>query len=99
MRKIIIIGAGGYGRELLQWIKDVNKVSPTWTIAGFIDDNLHALNGINCDYAVIGSISDWQPQADEVFALAIGNPQTKEKIVALMKARGAVFTNVIHPTA
>ena len=25
MKKIIIIGAGGFGRELLQWIKDINE--------------------------------------------------------------------------
>lgn len=99
MKKIIIIGAGGYGRELLQWIKDINAIKPIWEIAGFIDDNLHALDNIKCDYRVIGRIFDWQPAEDEEFALALGNPQTKEKVVASMKARGAVFATVIHPTA
>lgn len=99
MKKIIIIGAGGYGRELLQWIKDINQVSPTWEIAGFIDDNPQALDGIECDYSIIGRIVDWQPEEDEEFVLALGNPETKEKVVAMMKTRGAVFTNVIHPTA
>ena len=99
MKKIIIIGAGGYGRELLQWIKDINEASHAWEIAGFIDDNLQALDGLECDYPVIGKIADWQPQEDEQFALAIGAPKTKEKIVTMMKAKGAVFTDVIHPTA
>lgn len=99
MVKILILGAGGYGRELLQWIKDINELKPTWKIAGFLDDNLNALDGIECDYPVLGRVSDWQPAENEVFALAIGNPRTKEKIVDLMKARGAVFANVIHPSA
>lgn len=99
MKKIIIIGAGGYGRELLQWIKDINEAGPTWEIAGFIDDNPVALDGLECDYSVIGTIKDWQPKKDEVFALALGNPKTKEKTVAMLKARGAVFANIIHPTA
>lgn len=99
MKKIIIIGAGGYGRELLQWIKDINEASPTWDIAGFIDDNLQALDRLECDYPVIGRIADWQPKEDEIFTLAIGNPKTKEKIVSMMKAKGAVFADVIHPTA
>ena len=99
MKKIIIVGAGGFGRELLQWIKDINSASPTWEIAGFIDDDPDALSEVECDYGVIGSIRDWQPKDDEVFALALGNPATKEKIVAAMKAKGAVFTPVIHPTA
>ena len=34
MKNIIIIGAGGFGRELLQWIKDINKIENaliSWT--------------------------------------------------------------------
>lgn len=99
MNKIIIIGAGGFGRELLQWIKDINEVKSTWEIAGFLDDNPNALDGIECDYPMLGRVSDWQPAEDEVFALAAATPRTKEKIVGSMKARGAVFANVIHPTA
>jgi sugar O-acyltransferase (sialic acid O-acetyltransferase NeuD family) len=99
MDKILIIGAGGYGRELLQWIKDINDVKPTWEIAGFLDDNLNALDGIGCDYAILGRVSDWQPTDNEVCALAVGTPRTKEKIVGSLKERGAVFATVIHPTA
>ncbi|MGE5422987.1 MAG: sugar O-acyltransferase [Ignavibacteriales bacterium] len=99
MKKIIIVGAGGYGRELLQWIKDINEVSPRWEIVGFIDDNLQALDGVECDYAIIGTIINWQPKEDEEFALAIGNPKTKEQIVTMMKNKGAVFADIIHPTA
>ena len=29
MTKIYIVGAGGFGRELLEWIKNINKVKPT----------------------------------------------------------------------
>lgn len=99
MKKIIIVGAGGFGRELLQWIKDVNKVTPTWEIAGFIDDNLNALDGVEIDYGVIGTIKDWEPKEDEEFALAFGSPELKRKIVSLLKDKGANFATVIHPTA
>ncbi len=99
MKNIIIVGAGGFGRELLQWIKDINDVKPTWQIKGFIDDNLSALNGIECDYKIIGKISTWQPTEDEVFAIAIAEPHIKEKVVKSMLAKGAEFTSVIHPTA
>lgn len=99
MNELIIVGAGGFGRELLQWIKDINKVKPTWTIKGFIDDNLGSLDGFECDYKVIGTISDWVPLDNEVFALAIANPKTKEKIVKTMKQKGANFVDIIHPTA
>lgn len=99
MKKIIIIGAGGFGRELLQWIKDVNKANPTWEIMGFIDDNPNALDGYEIDYGIIGSIKDWQPKEDEEFALAFGSPELKRKIVKIMKDKGAKFASVVHPTA
>ncbi|MDO4321562.1 MAG: acetyltransferase [Lachnospiraceae bacterium] len=99
MKKIIIVGAGGFGRELLQWIKDINKVAPTWEILGFIDDNTSALDGVEIDYPVIGTISDWKPKEDEEFALAMGSPALKRKIVSILKEKGAKFATVIHPTA
>lgn len=99
MKDIIIVGAAGFGREVLQWIKDVNKVRPTWNIRGFLDDNLHALDGYECDYKVIGTIQDWQPSENEVFALALATPIVKERIVASLKARDAKFATVIHPTS
>lgn len=99
MKKIIIVGAGGFGRELLQWIKDINEVKPTWEIAGFLDDNLHALDEYEHDTPIIGTINDWQPKEDEVFALAFGSPEPKRKIVEILKAKFAKFANIIHPTA
>lgn len=99
MDKIYILGAGGFGRELLQWIKDVNAVKPTWEIGGFLDDNLHALDEYKHDVEVVGTIKDWVPKEGEVFALAFGSPALKRKIVEIMKAKGAKFATIIHPTA
>ena len=99
MKKMLIIGAGGYGRELLQWIKGINAERPTWEIVGFLDDNLDALSGVECDYPVVGRVTDWKPSEDEEFALALGSPAVKEEVARSMKARGAVFPPIIHPTA
>lgn len=32
MKNLLIVGSGGFGRELLEWIKDINEMSPTWEI-------------------------------------------------------------------
>jgi len=96
MYKLIIVGAGGFGREVLQWAWQSKDNNVRWKITGFLDDNLNKLQGFSCGYQVLGKISDWLPQEDERFVLAIGSPQDKEKIAALLTARGAVFTNVIH---
>ena len=99
VKELIIVGAGGCGREVLQWAKDVNKVSEKWVIKGFIDDDPCALDTLECSHKIIGSISDWLPSPEEVFACGLGGPGSKKKVVELLKSRNAVFTSVIHPTA
>lgn len=99
MKDIIIIGAGGYGREIYCLIKRINAVIPTWNVKGFLDDNIHALDGKNCDRQIIGKICEWEPAEDEFFAMGIASPCIKEKVSTLLKAKGAKFPVLISPTA
>ena len=99
MQDLIIVGASGFGREILNLIEDINKVEPTWNILGFIDDNLNALDGFVLKYRVLGKIQDWQPTGKEQYVLAIAAPKAKEKVVPLLKAKGAKFATIIPPTS
>lgn len=99
MKNLIIIGAGGCGREVLQWAKDVNKHASTWNIKGFLDDNPDALSGKNCASVIVSAVDDYMPATDDVFVCAVANPSFRKQAVERLKSRGAVFTNVIHPTA
>ena len=99
MKDLIIVGASGFGREVLQWVKDVNKVTLLWNIKGFIDDNQNALDGYECDYKVLGRIHDWRISDNEIFICAIAKPSTKEMLITMLKSRGATFTSVVHPSA
>lgn len=99
MKDIVIVGASGFGRELLQWIKDINRIEPHWNIKGFLDDNLSALEGYACDHKVIGTIEEYVPQENDVFAMALADPALKKQKVELLEARGAEFVSVIHPEA
>ena len=93
MKDLIIVCAGGFGREVYYMAKSIGK----WNIKGFIDDNLHALDGVNIALPIIGTIKDWVPSDNEVFALGVSNPKTKEVIVGIMKAKGAKFETLIAP--
>ena len=90
---LIIVCAGGFGREVYYMAKSIGK----WNIKGFIDDNPHALDGVNITLPIIGTIKDWEPGNNEVFALGISTPKTKETIVSIMKAKGAKFETLIAP--
>lgn len=99
MKDLIIVGASGFGREVLQWVKDFNKLNNCWNIKGFIDDNGQALDGYECDYTVICSIKDYVPQPNDYFAIAIALPKVKKIVVEILKSREAKFATIIHPTA
>lgn len=99
VKDLIIVGASGFGRELLSVIEEINAAQPTWNVLGFIDDNLSALDGFDIEYKVLGTIKDWKPTEKEMYALAIASPKIKEKIVPQLKEKGAKFATILAPTA
>lgn len=99
MQDLIIVGASGFGRELLMVIKEINKVKEEWNVIGFIDDNLNALEGYECSHSILSTIDDSKPDDNTLFALGIAAPLVKKSVVAKLKNRGAKFATIIHPTA
>lgn len=99
MKNLIIIGAGGCGREVLQWAKDINEKECRWNIKGFLDDDLTALENLKCDAPLLATIDDYRIAADDEFVCCIGNSATRKRVVEKMKSKGAVFITLIHPSA
>lgn len=98
MKKIIIVGAGGFGRMIYSWIPDFYK-DEGWEILGFIDDKLDAMDNYDYSTPVIETIENYYPEEDHVLAMAIADPKSKLYIAELLEQRGAEFINLVHPTA
>lgn len=98
MKDIIIVGGGGCGREVADFIYDINKIEPTWNLLGFIDDNEKIFEGRRPELQLIGTIQDWKVEEGQYFAMGIASPQVKEKVAIKLMERGAKFVNIIHPT-
>ena len=100
MKDLYIVGAGGCGREVLQIIKDIQRIQgQRWNIRGFLDDTEDPLAGKTCDYGVVGSIRDYVPKENDVLVMGIASPQAKQKLAPMLLDRGAVFETIIHPSA
>ena len=99
MKDLIIVGASGFGRELLMAIKEINEVKKEWNVLGFIDDNLKALDGFDCDYKVIGTVNEWQPSGNELYVMGIAKTTTKKVVASKLLERGAKFATLVHPMA
>jgi sugar O-acyltransferase (sialic acid O-acetyltransferase NeuD family) len=95
--RLIIVGAGGFGRELYFWARDCHAAGKAPKLAGFIDDQVEALPGY--DMSRLGTIADYTPQSGDQFVVALGEPPKKRKIVEMLQGRGARFATLIHPTA
>lgn len=97
MKDIIIIGAGGFGREVAWLIEDINKIKKTWNLLGFIDEdeNQHGkeLNG----YKVLGGFEYIEGKRDLYYVCAIGNSSIRKKIVQ-EKCNNLIAARLIHPS-
>jgi sugar O-acyltransferase (sialic acid O-acetyltransferase NeuD family) len=98
LRNLIIIGAGGFGRETLAWARQSTEHEVSWRIAGFIDDNLEALAGKQTPARVLGRVADYQPRSDDLFICAIGRPAIRRQVQETIEGRGGMFANVVHRT-
>ena len=100
MKRLIIIGAGSFGREVLEYAIDIEKSGRCeWKIGGFLDDNMNALNNYEVKYPIIGRITEYLPADNDVFISAFGNGQQRVKYGRGIAAKGGKFTSLIHPSA
>lgn len=98
MKRVLIVGAGGFGRELLAWCRHDPAHGKDWQIAGFLDDNPDALKGYGKKAGIVGKITDYHPQPGEELLCAIGQPAVKRRVVESLLAAGAVFRGYRHPS-
>jgi len=97
--RTIIVGGGGFARELYFWLRDCADAGRLPPLAGYLDDAGDVLhNRAAYDMAFLGSVADVAPRTGDRFVLAIGSPTTKRRLVERLGPRGAVFPTVIHPT-
>lgn len=94
---LIIVGAGGMGREVFSWLSHEIKSKQDHKIIGFIDDNSHALDNYSYPFKIIDTISNFQPQKNQSLVLAVMEPKIKKNIVDSLIKKGANFYTLIHP--
>ena len=81
LKKLLIIGAGGLGREAAWLVERINRSKATWELLGFLDDNTnlhhHTFNG----YPVLGTVNDAIRYPDAFFVCAIGSTSIRRKVI------------------
>ena len=98
MKKIIIIGAGGFGREVKMLIDQINNSKPQYEFVGYYDDGIEKRTLIN-GFPVLGSVSDVNLIKEKTYvALGLGNPIYKKKVIKQLNNTNIIFETLIHPS-
>ena len=99
MKDIAIFGVGGFGREVLTLIQDINKVKPVWNVIGFFDDG-YEIGYESHGLKVLGGVkelSEWKSPL--ALTIAIGTPQIKRNILKNIGDNEFIaYPTLIHPT-
>lgn len=102
MNNVVIVGAGGFGREVASLLKRTNKLKPTWNLLGFYDDNTELLpKGTRNEYGeVLGTVEDLNKVIEPVSViLAVGSPRALKVIRERLTNPRLSFPNIIAPDA
>lgn len=95
MEDILIVGAGGLGKEIVDLIRQIGN----YNIVGFLDDDITKKGAYFNGVPVLGTIGDLQ-QFRQVknLVLAVANPALKYKLYEYSKICQFTFPNLIHPS-
>ena len=97
-RKLWIIGAGGFGREVFTMTHSARGADVEWRVAGFLNDIQDSLDGFD-GFPPIADGTDYEPQHDDVFICAIGDVEGRRMVCEKFRARAAEFVNIVNERA
>jgi sugar O-acyltransferase (sialic acid O-acetyltransferase NeuD family) len=97
MKNLIIIGAGGFGREVYNLALHCKENN--FKIKGFLDDNLNALDGFTGYPRILSTIESYKIDNNDVFVCAISNISVKKIVCNLILNKGGKFINLLHPSS
>ena len=100
--KIIILGAGGTGRDIVDMTTDINRESANRVeIVGFLDDSPDLMGNYVMNYPVLGPLDSVSSYPNVKFANGLGSPNSfrdRHVVVERLKLQQSQFFNIIHPT-
>ena len=98
MENIVIIGAGGFGREVKMLIDQINEGSLQYNLLGFYDDSVQKGTEV-FGLEVLGSVEELnQVTKPTAISIAIGSPKVKKDIKDKLSNPMLSFPRLIHPS-
>jgi sugar O-acyltransferase (sialic acid O-acetyltransferase NeuD family) len=102
VRDLLVVGAGGFGRETVEAIRALTARGAAWRLRGYVDDD-PALAGTLVDgLPVLGTITELKSLPDACVVVCTGRPDnyaSRPRIVGALGFPSYRYATVVHPTA
>ena len=100
MKRLAIYGTGGFAREVLEIVREINAIEPTFEVIGWLDDDPSKAGSVIKGLPVLGPIEAATMQANVFDAvIAIGNTVARSHIEARLERHGVASPVLIDPRA
>jgi sugar O-acyltransferase (sialic acid O-acetyltransferase NeuD family) len=98
MKPLLIYGAGGFAREVLELVRDINRSGEQWDVLGFLSDDADSWGRVLNDVPILGGEPELEKHADGIdVVLGIGSPAAKRKIVERLRKHRVRWPSLVHP--
>ncbi|NSW84590.1 MAG: acetyltransferase [Syntrophothermus sp.] len=96
-KPLVIVGAGGFGREVAWLVQDINRQNSEWELLGFVDDKGP---GITVEGIPILGPTSYIFELNPVpwVALAIADAKIRYRLMQEVQARGIEMASLVHPS-
>ena len=99
MKDIVILGGGGFAREVSWILDEINQVDRQWNLLGFIDENPDARGRELCGFPVLGGF-EWFARAHRPKVICgVGGNRTRRRFSTQARCLGLEFASAVHPAA
>ncbi|MCQ3931018.1 MAG: transferase [Chloroflexi bacterium] len=99
LKTLVILGAGGFAREILDIVDSINTVSPTWNMLGFLVDSQYGEVGtIIQEKTILGNFSWLKEHSDVYVVCGVGTPHYRWHMIERLRELPISFATLVHPS-
>jgi sugar O-acyltransferase (sialic acid O-acetyltransferase NeuD family) len=101
-RELVLVGAGGFGRETAEAVRALNAAGARWRLAGYLDDDPARHGTVIDGVPVIGGTEELGNMPDASVVVCTGRPGnyvSRPRIVERLGLPPERYATIIHPSA
>ena len=97
--KLYIVGAGGFSREIYDYLSATKFEYEGYQLAGFLDDDTTQLDNFDVLHSIVGPLEDVNIPKGSKLIMGLASPFLKERLFKFYLELEISYVTYIHPSA